>query len=282
MQNLTLYVFITFLFVGPKGTAQNSFKVEVSGKGQPVLLFPGFTCTSEVFDELRQDLEGKYEVHAFTFAGFGDVPPIEFPWLPSIKEDLALYIQQNDLQRAHLIGHSLGGTLSLWLASENPELSGIIVVDALPAIGAMMFPDFDPELLTYNSPWNQQILEMEEEEFASMALQYAQGMTQNSSRHDQLTQWIIQSDRQTYVYGYTDLLKLDLRAALENIQVPVTLLAATQPYGKEMVAATYNDQYKNLQQKELIFAEDSSHFIMYDRPEWFSQQIILALEKNGQ
>jgi hypothetical protein len=55
------------------------------------------------------------------------------------------------------------------------------------------------------------------------------------------------ADRGTYVYGYTDLLKLDLRDSIKNIKVPVTILAATEPYGEATVKQTYLDQYKNLE-----------------------------------
>ena len=57
--------------------------------------------------------------HVFTFAGFGSVPAIEKPWLPKIKESLERYISEENLEEATLIGHSLGGALALWLATEQ-------------------------------------------------------------------------------------------------------------------------------------------------------------------
>lgn len=282
MQNLISYILLIFMFSGFSGTAQKSFEVEVSGNGQPILLFPGFTSTAEVFDGVREELSQRYEVHAFTFAGFGDVPPIDFPWLPTIKEDLVRYIQDHDLNQAYLVGHSLGGTLGLWLAVDYPDLAGVIVIDALPATGAMMFPGFDPEKITYDLPELKMMLEMGEGDFRAMAHGTAAGMTQNAEKHDQLARWIIQADRETYVYGYADFLKLDLRSELERIKAPVTVLAATQPHGKEQVSAVYNEQYQNLKNKKIIYAEDSAHFIMYDQPEWFARQLHAALQRNAE
>ena len=69
------------------------------------------------------------------------------------------------------------------------------------------------------------------------------------------------------------LLKLDLREDLSKIKVPVTILAATHPYGKEMAQKTYEEQFKNLSGYDLRFAEGAAHFIMYDQPEWFMTQI---------
>ena len=89
------------------------------------------------------------------------------------------------------------------------------------------------------------------------------------------------SDRETYVYGYTDLLKLDLRQDLENIRVPVTILAATEPYGYETAKSTYKIQYKNLKEYDLKFAQGAKHFIMYDQPDWFLQNLKVALKKEA-
>src|SRR5699024_2658119 len=100
-------------------------------------------------------------------------------------------------------------------------------------MGALMMPDYNSEAIVYDNPYNKQLLEMDEEAFRNMANQTASFMAINTEKHQQIADWMIASDRETYVYGYTDLLKLDLRNALANIQIPVHILGATHPYGKE-------------------------------------------------
>jgi pimeloyl-ACP methyl ester carboxylesterase len=107
----------------------------------------------------------------------------------------------------------------------------------------------------------------------------AQGMSLNPDAQKKIKDWIMLADRKTYVYGYTDYLKLDVREDLKNISIPVTILAADKPYGKEMVTQTYKTQYANLSNYDLIIAENSAHFIMFDRPEWFMEQIQGILSK---
>ena len=53
----------------------------------------------------------------------------------------------------------------------------------------------------------------------------------------------------------------------------MTIVAATKPYGKDMVAQTYKDQYANLKEYDFILADEAAHFIMLDQPEWFMEQI---------
>ncbi|MGJ8715838.1 MAG: alpha/beta fold hydrolase [Maribacter stanieri] len=259
-------------------TAQdNPFKVDVVGTGEPILLFPGFACTGDVWNDTVSELSKNYECHVFTFAGFGNVPAVEKPWLPKIKEGVLAYISENELENPILIGHSLGGALALWMATEISFYKKLIVVDALPSTGALMMPDFKSEYMVYDSPYNKHLLEMNDADFENMAIQMAGSMTSNKSKQLQIKDWMLQANRETYVYGYTDLLKLDLREDLSKINTPVTILAATEPYGLEMAKSTYDTQYKALDEYTVEFANGSSHFIMYDQPKWFIENLKNAL-----
>ncbi|GMN10098.1 alpha/beta hydrolase [Croceitalea sp. MTPC9] len=280
MNTIQKTIMLSILFLGISVKAQYAeFKVDVVGKGSPVLLFPGFTCTGEVWEDLVNEISKTNECHVFTFAGFGGVTPIEKPWLPKIKDAINKYVEKQALKNTIIIGHSLGGALGLWLATdENHSYSKLIVVDALPSTGALMMPNFNSENIAYESPWNTQILEMDEVSFEKMASQMASGMSLKSEKHKQLTDWILKADRETYVYGYTDLLKLDLREDIAKIDIPVKVLGATHPYGLEMAKTTYENQYKNLETYDIEFAEGSAHFIMYDKPEWFLEKIAAELK----
>ncbi|NYJ28881.1 MULTISPECIES: alpha/beta fold hydrolase [Flavobacteriaceae] len=248
--------------------------VQVSGSGAPILLIPGFTVPGDSWEATVNQLEENYECHVLTLAGFGGKSPIEFPWLPKINASIENYIQENQLNDLTIIGHSLGGTIATWLASrENSQIAKLILVDALPAAGAMMIPNFDPENLAYESPYNNQLLSMNDADFEKMAQGMAQGMSLRPEAQEKIKDWILLSDRKTYVYGYTDYLKLDMREDLKNISIPVTIIAADKPYGKEMVTQTYKNQYANLAQYDLIIAENAAHFVMFDQPEWFMEQI---------
>ena len=279
MKNFKRVVTLSILMSAFALNAQAPFEVAVRGEGQPILLFPGFTCTGDVWDDTVGELSKAYECHIFTFAGFGGVAPIEKPWLPKIKEAVKTYVKEKSLKDPIVIGHSLGGAFGLWLATdENHPYSKIIVVDALPSTGALMMPNFKSENMVYENPWNKQLLEMDAPSFEKMAAQMATGMTLKPEKQEQIKDWITATDRETYVYGYTDLLKLDLREDISKITIPITILGATHPYGLEMARKTYEEQYRNLENYNIEFAEGSAHFIMYDKPEWFLNQVTKTLQ----
>ncbi|WP_282042280.1 alpha/beta fold hydrolase [Winogradskyella flava] len=277
MKTLKCLIF-TFLISVTLSAQSTAFTVDIKGEGAPIFLFPGFTCPGEVWDDVVNELSKTNECHVFTFAGFGDVPAIEKPWLPKIKDEIVAYISENKLENITLIGHSLGGTLSLWLASENSEsFKQVIAVDALPSTGALMIPNYDSDMIAYDTPYNKQMLSMSDQDFEVMASQMASGMVLNEEKKQVIKDWIINTNRETYVYGFTDLLKLDLRKDIAKIKIPVLLLAATKPYGEETVKMTYKDQYKKLENYQIKYAKDSAHFIMYDQPEWLLETIISGL-----
>lgn len=250
-----------------------AFTVTVTGRGAPVLLFPGFTCTGGVWQETVNALSKTHECHVFTFAGFGNTPAIQKPWLPKIKEQVIAYVKQLQLKQPVIIGHSLGGTLALWLAAtETSMFKKIIVVDALPASGALMVPNYKAADMQYDNPYSKQLLEMDSAKFAAMAKQSASFMTLNKEKQEQLVRWIQVADRSTYVYGYIDMLKLDLREDIAKITVPVIILAATYP-DRKVIEKTYNDQYQQLPGKTIYYADNAAHFVMYDQPVWFLQKI---------
>jgi pimeloyl-ACP methyl ester carboxylesterase len=274
-------VVFTLLIIATISThAQNHpFKVDIIGNGEPILLFPGFACTGEVWEDTVLELSRNFECHVFTFAGFGNEPAIDRPWLPKIKEGIFNYISERELDNPILMGHSLGGALALWMATESKSFKKLIIVDALASTGALMIPNFKSENLVYDSPYNQHLLKMGNIDFKTLALQMANGMATDKSTQEKIANWMIQADRKTYVYGYTDLLKLDLRTDLAKIMVPVTIFAATKPYGYEAVKSTYDSQFKELQEYTIEFANGASHFIMYDQPEWFLENLKKALNR---
>ena len=256
-----------------------SFAIEKRGEGRPILFLPGFITPGTVWNETVKALEGKAESHLFTYAGFGGVAPIDTPWYPALKRDLIAYIEKERLSHITIIGHSMGGTLAMDIAAALPDkVDKLILVDALPCMREVMMPGVSAEQIQYNAPYNNQMLEMKEEPFQQMAAMMAGGMTDNKEKKDTILKWILTADRKIFVYGYTDLLKLDQRAALPLMRAKTLILGATFPT-KEVARATLEKQFATLKEKRIEMAPDSKHFIMFDQPDWFYAQVNTFLKK---
>lgn len=260
-----------------ESSAQAPFQVVVKGKGSPILLFPGFGCTGEVWNETVAVLSKTNECHIFTFAGFGNVPPIATPWFAKIKDGVINYVKDNKLKKPILLGHSLGGTLSLWLAASEKEMfKKAIVVDALPCSAALMIPGYTGETIPYETPRSKMILDMDSVSFSNMNAQAVSYMCLNKEKQPTVLRWMNAVDRKTYVYGYVDMLNLDLRKEIAGIKIPVIILAATHP-DITAVQKTYQAQYENLPTVKIHYADHAAHFVMFDQPEWFVTNVKEAI-----
>ncbi|MGE0931893.1 alpha/beta fold hydrolase [Peijinzhouia sedimentorum] len=271
---------ITLIFATFIAFAQNpAIYIEKVGNGDPILFLPGFTTPGSVWDETIEQLPTEYLSIKVSYAGFNNLPAIEMPWYETIKTELIEYIQKENLNKITIIGHSMGGMLAIDLAESIPnKIHKLVLVDALPSMRALMMPGVPAEAIQYESPYNTQMLAQTDEEILTMAKMTSQNMTYKADRIEELTKWSLEADRKTFIYGYTDLLKLDLRDALKSIKVPSLVLGASFP-DREIVKKNFDEQYASLSNKEILLAPESKHFIMFDEPEWFYSTVNKFLAK---
>jgi len=257
---------------------EKAIKVEVLGKGDPVLFLPGFITPGSVWKETVQHLTTKNENHLFSYAGFNGIAPIEMPWYENVKNAIFKYIEKKDLKNIRIIGHSMGGNLAVDIAAKFPKrVKKMIVVDALACMREVTMPGVAAINLQYESPYNKNLLNMNTKQFKGMASNMASYMTTDREKSAVLTKWILEADRKTYVYGYTDLLKLDLRDKLGAVKTKTLILGASFP-NVDAAKANFVKQYANLPNKTIEMAADSKHFIMFDQPTWFYAKVNAFLE----
>jgi pimeloyl-ACP methyl ester carboxylesterase len=95
----------------------------VSGNGLPVVFIHGYGEDLSLWDDLRATLSQKYKVIAIDLPGFGKSQPIDGPFsLNQIAEIVHDYITLNlQIEQFIVLGHSLGGYISLALAESFPN-----------------------------------------------------------------------------------------------------------------------------------------------------------------
>lgn len=272
MKKLLLLLLLCVLSISLQAQSPAIY-AERTGAGKPLLLLPGFACPGEVWDETIENLPVGYAFHRFTYAGFGGKEPVPMPWYEQLLDGLIAYVRDEGLENITLIGHSMGGNLALDLARHLPDkVEKLVLIDVLPCMRAVMMPGVQAEHISYDSPYNRQMLQMPEAHFRQSVEGMAERMTIHPEKQEKLLRWMMKADRTTFVQGYTDLLKPDQRDILPEIQAAVLILGATYPDAK-LARKTLEDQYASLPDKHLHMAPDSRHFIMWDAPGWTLDQI---------
>ena len=111
--------------------------VEQWGVGDPVLLIHGFGGSSHNWVRVADELSDRYQLVAPDLRGFGwSERPHEYQAysFENQVETVLGVLDALEIDRAHVVGHSYGGGVALWLASRHPERvrSLVLVGSTLP------------------------------------------------------------------------------------------------------------------------------------------------------
>jgi pimeloyl-ACP methyl ester carboxylesterase len=94
-----------------------------SGKGFPVVLLHGFCETHEIWSGVISHLQSSWRVLAVDLPGFGKSNP---PAIPDSLDDAAdliiSWLDSIHIRKCVMLGHSLGGYVTLAVADKKPEL----------------------------------------------------------------------------------------------------------------------------------------------------------------
>jgi pimeloyl-ACP methyl ester carboxylesterase len=106
--------------------------VQWGTKGPPLICTHGLTANAMCFQALADNLAQDHRVIAYDLRGRGDSDKPEDGYsIPIYAADLAALIDELELERPIVLGHSLGAFVSLYFAAHYPtKLSQLILVDA--------------------------------------------------------------------------------------------------------------------------------------------------------
>lgn len=95
---------------------------EVKGEGSPVILLHGFPMNQQVWKDFSSSISGTNKVYTPDLPGFGQSPLIADITIDSVAVELINWIKETGISKPVLIGHSLGGYVSLAMAAKAPDL----------------------------------------------------------------------------------------------------------------------------------------------------------------
>lgn len=120
-------------------TSEGIVHYEMDGRGQPVLLLHGWINSWDVWRDTMIYIaeEHQFKVYALDFWGFGEsakenTPPFR---LDSYVSMVNQFMEIMGIQHAPIIGHSMGGTVSLRLTLEYPQRISQVAIVGSPIIG---------------------------------------------------------------------------------------------------------------------------------------------------
>lgn len=103
------------------------------GHGTPLVIVHGLYGSSDNWLTVAKKLSAEYRVHSIDQRNHGRSPNAEEHSYEAMKNDLAGFFDEHRIEKAILIGHSMGGKTVMSFAADYPErVEKLIVVDIAP------------------------------------------------------------------------------------------------------------------------------------------------------
>jgi pimeloyl-ACP methyl ester carboxylesterase len=215
-----------------------------------------------------------YRTYALDFWGFGESGTKRETY--SVTDFVSLvnqFMEQLGIARAPLVGHSMGGTVSLAVSIQYPERVSKVVIIGSPIVGSSLF--FFPKVfgyrpfgwLAYHNIWIYKSFYHLLASVYSKDRNWAKMMDRDVSR----------TTMQAFFASIGSLRRTDLRPSLNKVHVPVLGM-----FGDKDIVVDPN-QWKALlagvPQARVERFVNAGHFIMLDEPLEFSRKLKAFLDE---
>lgn len=244
-------------------------------RGAPMVLIPGLAGGSWEWEGLVRQFAGSNTLYVVTPAGFDGRPPAAGNPVDATKSAILELVAARKLDKPILVGHSLGGTLALLIASRQPDLPGAVVtIDGLP-----VFPGTEgmpPEqraqaaeaLRVRGARTPARLFGAQQQDYMRTTGSIDMG------KADDMARLMARSDPATVSAFTAGMMALDLRRQLAHVSAPVLVIA---PYfdgdsGQHNITEPMKlDYYQKLMAAapnvKVVPVSPSRHFAMIDQPE---------------
>ena len=275
--------------VSPASSAFTSdrISVQVVGKGPDVILIPGLSSTPDVWKSTVDAVPG-YRYHLVHVNGFAGKPVggnANGPFLDPVASEIARYITAKNLKAPTLVGHSLGGSLAMRVATQHPESVGkLMVVDMFPFMGLMFGgPQATSESVKPAAEAVRTgIITATGDARKTKIENTIATMVKTESRRAEAVEDSLTSDQAVSAQAMYDLIVTDLRPDLPKFKGPMEVLWVYPP-GAPVAEPIYEQffiqSFKNAPQATVKKIPDAYHFLMWDNPALWQAELKAFLAK---
>jgi pimeloyl-ACP methyl ester carboxylesterase len=225
---------------------------EAAGEGEPVVLVHGLSGSARWWSRNVPGIAERYRIYLVDLPGFGTMRSLRRRFvLAESATWLSEWMDAAGLEHAHLVGHSMGGYVSVRLAASRPELVRRLVLVAPAGVPAerSMLGHLVPLLLAARH--------------ATPA--FMPVLVRDALRMGPTTLW----------RAARDLLAEDVRADLRKIEAPTLLVwGENDPLIPPAVGDLLREEIPNCR---LLLVRRAGHVPMFDQPKEFDAALLAFL-----
>lgn len=244
----------------------NLFYTESGGDrgGTPIILIHGFCETHQVWSRFEPALSKDFRVLCPDLPGFGKSPlPAGELSLTTVAHILYDWLREQEINSCILIGHSLGGYVSLALLEEHPE-----IIDGIGLFNSTAYADTEEKKKTRNNVIafvEKHGVEKYIESFVP-PLFYPPNRERLQPEISELISVARKTPRESLI-AYTRAMqqRKDRLQVLQHFKGPILYIA-----GEQDTAVPLEDskkQIRSLSNYEVHILKNTGHMGMYEKPE---------------
>jgi pimeloyl-ACP methyl ester carboxylesterase len=255
-------------------TDQGIVHYEVYGRGKPVILLHGWLGSWGLWQETMSYLGRYYRTYALDFWGFGESGKKRETY--AVQDFVSLvdqFMEQLGIEHAPLVGHSMGGTVSLSVAIRYPQRVSKVVVVGSPIVGSSLA---FPLKLAGMRPIAFMLFNMMN--VFRFGVRVASPFICRDERFaDMMDRDLSRTTLESFLRSIASLRRTDLRPNLDQIKVP-----AMGIYGDRDIIVDPNQwqpMESGISQTHIERFPLAGHFVMLEEPQAFSEKLKSFLDQ---
>lgn len=255
-------------------TDQGIVHYEVYGRGKPVILLHGWLGSWGLWQDTMAYLGRYYRTYALDFWGFGESGKKRETY--AVQDFVSLvnqFMEQLGIMHAPLVGHSMGGTVSLSVAIRYPERVSKVVVVGSPIVGSSLavplkLAGYRPiAFMLFNMMGGFRLVMKAASPLICRDERFAEMMDRDLSR----------TTVESFLLSIASLRRTDLRPMLDQIKIP-----AMGMYGDRDVIVhpkQWQPMQKGIAHAHIERFPLAGHFPMLEEPQQFSERLKSFLDR---
>ena len=246
------------------GRVRLEFAEQGDRSGVPVIALHGVTDSWRSFEPVLPHLPSELHVMALTQRGHGDSEKPAAGYQPAdFAADVAAFMDVMEIERAVLVGHSMGSINAMRFAIDHPSrVAGLVLAGTMPWFGR------PPELLAY---YHEQIVPLADpvpETFARDFQQSTLARPIAASMLDRFVEESLKVPARVWGAAFAGFIGDDFSSRLREIEAP-TLIA----WGRHDAFCSATDQeamLRLIRTAGLVEYADAGHAMHWEEPQRFA------------
>ncbi|MFW9962814.1 MAG: alpha/beta fold hydrolase [Candidatus Sifarchaeia archaeon] len=264
----------------PVGDIEIYYEIYGSQDAPPLVLIGGWASFRWIWFRQIPTLMKKYKCIVFDNRGAGKSSKPDYPYnMEMMAADTVGLLDALGVERAHILGISMGGLIGQQIALSYPEKVHSLILVSTHFGGPNHIPIPDDVVALLVALPTETISYEQAREMRYRATFSPQFIAENKELMEQIDEWVQQHPAPLYaqVHQSSATAEFDSESELKNITAPTLILQGANdftilPKNAELLA-------ERIPNSKLQFIEGAAHFVIIEKYEEFNQEVMSFIDE---